>query len=338
MKKTFKFIDLFAGIGGLRIPFDDIGGKCVFTSEWDKFSQQTYEAYFKEKPQGDITTIDPKNIPSHDLILAGFPCQPFSHAGHRLGLEDTRGTLFFHVAKIIEYHRPKVVLLENVKGLLHHDGGNTYQVIRKVIEDDLGYTLHTKLLNAKDFGVPQSRQRLYMIAVRDDADFSFPEPTLDKTRLGDILESSPDPKYTISDLLWSSHQRRKLDHIAKGNGFGYSMFDNESPYTRTLSARYYKDGSEILVKQEKGNPRMLTPLEACRLQGFPENFPVGVVSDLQTWKQFGNSVAVPVVRQIASKIKPILIADTSRQSIARSSRGLQQATPIFAHYMAKYSA
>ncbi len=296
----FRFIDLFAGIGGIRIGFESVGGECVFTSEWDLAAQKTYEANFREIPYGDITKIDPVEIPKFDILLAGFPCQPFSMAGKKKGFEDTRGTLFFDIAKIIKYHNPSVVFLENVKNLASHDKGNTFKVIKATLEE-MGYKVFSQVLNARDFGVPQNRSRIYIIGFKDDVDFKFPaEPKL-PTRLGDILEKDVDIKYTISDKLWAGHKRRKLAHAAKGNGFGYSLFDNESVYTSTMSARYYKDGSEILIKQEGMNPRKITPREAARLQGFPEDFKI-VVSDTQAYKQFGNSVAIPVIKALANQI------------------------------------
>lgn len=298
----FKFIDLFAGIGGIRIPFDELGGECVFTSEWDKFSQETYEANFGEKPAGDITQIPVKSIPKHDLIIAGFPCQPFSMAGLKRGFNDTRGTLFFTIAEIIKYHKPKVVFLENVKNFRRHEGGKTFEVVKGVLEE-LGYTVFDKILNAKDFGVPQNRERIFIIAFKNNVnDFEFPAPLKKKIKVGDILEKNVDKKYTISDKLWAGHQRRKQEHREKGNGFGYQLFDTNSEYTSTISARYYKDGSEILIKQKRKNPRKLTPREAARLQGFPEHFIIPV-SDNQAYKQFGNAVAVPVIRAIAKKLK-----------------------------------
>lgn len=303
---SFTFIDLFAGTGGIRIPFDEIGGTCVFSSEWDKFAQKTYGANYGEIPHGDITLIDPKGIPAFDILMGGFPCQPFSNAGLKRGFEDTRGTLFFNVAQIIDLHRPKVVFLENVKGLLSHDKGNTFKTIKKVIED-MDYTVHYKVHNAKDFGVPQNRQRIFIVAIRNDIDFNFEfaEPLNIPVKLGDILDKNVDSKYTISDKLWAGAQRRKAEHKAKGNGFGYSLFNEESPYTSTISARYYKDGSEILIEQKGKNPRKLTPREAARLQGFPENFVIPV-SDVQAYKQFGNAVAVPAIRSVAKQLAPLL--------------------------------
>ena len=257
-------------------------------------------------PHGDITKIKPEDIPSFDLLTGGFPCQPFSNAGLKKGFDDTRGTLFFNIAQIIKYHKPKVVFLENVKGLLSHDKGNTFTTIKRVIEE-MGYTVHYKVHNARDFGVPQNRQRIYIVAIRNDIDFEFQfaEAPCAPTRVGDILDENVDEKYTISDKLWAGAQRRKEEHKAKGNGFGYSIVNKDSPYTNTISARYYKDGSEILVEQIGKNPRKLTPREAARLQGYPENYVIPV-SDVQAYKQFGNAVAVPAIRSVAQQLKPIL--------------------------------
>lgn len=301
-KKDYKFtfIDLFAGIGGIRMGFEYAGGECVFTSEWDESAQKTYQANFGEIPYGDITKINPEEIPSFDMLLAGFPCQPFSQAGLKKGFGDIRGTLFFDIARIIKYHKPPVVFLENVRNLAGHDKGNTLKVIINTLEE-LGYRVSYSILNAKEFGLPQNRARLYIIGFKDNVDFKFPEPSKNKTRVFDILDEKVDLKYTISDKLWAGHQRRKKEHKKKGNGFGYSLFDENSEYTSTISARYYKDGSEILINQKNKNPRKLTPREAARLQGFPENFIIPV-SDAQAYKQFGNSVAVPVIKAIAKQI------------------------------------
>ena len=305
----FKFIDLFAGIGGIRIPFQELGGKCVFTSEWDKFAQKTYRVNFGEEPAGDITQIDAKDIPDFDILLGGFPCQPFSQAGLKKGFSDTRGTLFFEIERILKEKRPKAFLLENVKQLKGHDKGRTLKVILEHL-DALNYYVNYEVLRAGDFGVPQNRERIYIVGlnkeyynISDDYEFKFPTPTYEKTRLGDILEQDVDEKYTISDALWEGHQRRKKEHKKKGNGFGYSLFNEESEYTNTISARYYKDGSEILIDQGPDkNPRKLTPRECARLQGFPEQFII-TVSDTQAYKQFGNSVAVPVIRAVAKRIR-----------------------------------
>jgi DNA (cytosine-5)-methyltransferase 1 len=314
---TFKFIDLFAGVGGIRLPFDELGGQCVFSSEWDRYAQKTYQANFGHIPNGDITKVPVKEIPSHNVLLGGFPCQPFSQAGHKKGFEDTRGTLFFDVARILDFHKPEMFLLENVKGFLGHDKGNTFQVIKTVLED-LNYSVFHKVLNARNFGVPQNRERIYIVGIHKTKlgkfRFDFPTELSLPTKLGMILEDSVDSKYTLSDNLWEGHRRRKAQHKLKGNGFGYSLFNSESRYTSTISARYYKDGSEILVEQIGKNPRKLTPREAARLQGFPDSFKIPV-SDTQAYKQFGNSVAVPVIREIANQMVEILLNPSARKSL-----------------------
>lgn len=307
-KPNFKYIDLFAGIGGIRIPFQELGGKCVFTSEWDTFAQKTYRINFGGTIQGDITKVDEKNIPDFDILLAGFPCQPFSQAGLHKGFSDTRGTLFFDIERIIKEKRPKAFLLENVKQLKGHDKGRTYAVIEKCLKT-LNYSVTPKILRAGDFGVPQNRERIYIVGfdkeyfgLDDNFEFTFPIPPKTPTRLGDILEEDVDEKYTISQKLYEGHKRRRAEHKQKGNGFGFTLFDADSEYTNTLSARYYKDGSEILIDQgDKIPPRKLTPRECARLQGFPENFIIPV-SDTRAYKQFGNSVAVPVIREIAKNM------------------------------------
>lgn len=306
-KPSFRFIDLFAGIGGIRIPFQENGGKCVFSSEWDKFSQKTYRMNFGEIPAGDITKIESNSIPDFDILLGGFPCQPFSQAGLHKGFEDTRGTLFFEIERIIQDKRPKAFLLENVKQLKGHDEGRTFRIIMEHL-DGLDYYAEAKVLRAADFGVPQNRERIYIVGldrqfykIPDDYRFPFPEPSGIPTRLGDVLQESVNDKYTISDRLWDGHKRRKRNNRKNGKGFGYSLFNEDSPYTSTISARYYKDGSEILIEQEGKNPRKLTPRECARLQGFPDDFIIPV-SDAQAYKQFGNSVAVPVIRAIAKQL------------------------------------
>ncbi len=308
IKMTIKYIDLFAGTGGLRIPFDEFGFKCVFSSEWDKFAQITYGANFGEIPKGDITKIKNTEIPAHNILLAGFPCQPFSNAGLKRGFEDTRGTLFFDIARIIKHHMPEVVFLENVKGFRNHNGGKTFDVVKRTIEK-MGYAVYAETRNARDFGLPQNRERFYMVCLNKkklgNIDYKFPVPPKIETRLGDILEKRVDAKFTISDKLWKGHQRRKIEHKLKGNGFGFSIFNKNSKYTSTMSARYYKDGSEILIEQKGKNPRKLTPREAARLQGYPESFKI-IVSPNQAYKQFGNAVAVPVIRSIAKTIHKVL--------------------------------
>ena len=308
LQTSYRAIDLFAGIGGIRLGFQQAFGnqiEFVFASEIDKYARVTYENNFGDIPHGDITKIDPQDIPAFDILLAGFPCQPFSHAGLKKGFDDIRGTLFFDIAKIVEFHHPKVVFLENVKGFKNHDKGNTFAVVRRIL-NNLGYKVFAEVLNAKDFGVPQNRERIYIVAFLDNDNFTFPTPPKHTIKLGDILDKNIDKKYTISDKLWAGHQRRKLEHIEKGNGFGYSLFDENSKYTSTISARYYKDGSEILIAQENSNPRKITPREAARLQGFSEEFSI-VVSDNQAYRQFGNSVAVPVVKSVAECIYNFLL-------------------------------
>lgn len=338
-KKKFRFIDLFAGIGGLRRGFDE-HGECVFTSEWDKYSQATYSANYKydnHKISGDITKIDVADIPEHDLLLAGFPCQPFSIAGvskknslnrpHGF-LDETQGTLFFNVAKIIEHHRPKAFLLENVKNLVNHDKGRTFEVIHRALKA-LGYQVHWKVINSKSF-VPQQRERIFIVGFREANDFTFadlelPDP-LNGPKLGTILHpedgtEAPDhpftrgniasvsEKYTLTDHLWRYLQGYAEKHKAAGNGFGFGLV-GPGDIARTLSARYYKDGSEILVEQKGRNPRRLTPRECARLMGFDE--PDGQdfiipVSDTQAYRQFGNAVVVPVVKAVADHMLPWLI-------------------------------
>ena len=307
----FKFIDLFAGIGGLRIPFDELGGHCVFSSEIDSKCQDTYEINFKERPFGDIKKITCSNlsvIPKHDLLLAGFPCQAFSNAGKRKGFNDTRGTLFYDIEKILAYHKPKAFLLENVKGLRSHNDGNTLRIILEVLRAKLGYFVpEPEILNSKDFGIPQNRERIYIIGFLKKNSFQYPKPTNIITKVSDILEPGRVPnKYTISDRLWSSHQARKERNKATGKGFGFSSKKRTDQYTNTLSARYYKDGAEILIeKTNKSNPRKLTPDEAKRLQGFPSWFIVNK-SDNEAYKQFGNAVSVPVIAALAREINKYL--------------------------------
>ncbi len=303
---TIKIIDLFAGIGGIRIGFEQAyRGKidCIFSSEWNKYSNQTYQANFGlETIHGDITKVDEKDIPDHDILLAGFPCQPFSQAGLKKGFDDIRGTLFFDIARILNEKKPKAFLLENVKQLRGHDKGRTLEVIMKKLKQ-IGYkNIQYQLLKARDFGLPQNRERLYIVGFLDEnISFEFPKPLNIKTCVGDILAIRVDNKYTISDKLWAGHQRRKKENKLKGKGFGYSLFTRDCSYTSTISARYYKDGSEILIAQEGKNPRKITPREASHLQGFPDNFKIPV-SDTQAYQQFGNSVPVNVVKAVALKI------------------------------------
>ena len=305
----FRFIDLFAGIGGFRIPFESVGGECVFTSEIDKFAAQTYQENFNEIPHGDITQIQLEEIPEHDLLLGGFPCQPFSLAGvskyNSLGrehgfLHKTKGTLFFEILKILSHHKPKAFVLENVKNLRSHNSGETYEIIMTSLRD-LGYSVSTKVIDAKLL-VPQHRERIFLVGVRGEDEFKFPEIEGTNSVLDDILfkNKDVDPKYTISDKLWSYLQMYKEKHRKKGNGFGFKLV-NRSQTSRTLSARYNKDGSEILILQRGKNPRRLTPRECARLMGFPDSFKIPV-SDTQAYRQFGNAVVPVIVQSIAEKL------------------------------------
>jgi len=313
---SFKFIDLFAGIGGFRIAFQKMNGKCVFTSEWNKYAKKTYEANFGEVPFGDITKIDEKKIPDHDILVGGFPCQPFSIAGvskkNSLGkkhgfLDKTQGTLFFDICRIIKEKRPKAFLLENVKNLKSHDQGNTYKVIENTLKK-LGYVVFSKILDARYY-VPQHRERIFIVGFdkehfSESIMFDYPEHDENEPILNSILEKNVDDKYTLTDKLWEYLQDYAKKHKAKGNGFGFGLA-NTNGVTRTLSARYYKDGSEILISQgENKNPRRLTPEECKRLMGFPAEYKIKDIgiSDMQLYKQFGNSVAVPVASAMARQI------------------------------------
>jgi len=333
----FKFIDLFAGIGGIRLGFEANGGHCVFTSEWNKFAQKTYFENFQQTSDhlfaGDITQIDEKDIPDHDVLLAGFPCQPFSIAGvskkNSLGKPHgfectTQGTLFFDVARIIAEKRPKAFLLENVKNLLSHDKGNTFKVIIDTLEKELGYHVQYKVIDGQHF-VPQHRERILIVGFRDRTDFSFdllnlPEKGLIKISTilhpqdGSELNEEPfttgpkskiNSKYTLTPNLWAYLQAYAEKHRKAGNGFGFGLVEKDS-IARTLSARYYKDGSEILVSQGKNKrPRRLTPRECARLMGFPDTYKIPV-SDTQAYRQFGNSVVVPVMQEVARIMVPLL--------------------------------
>lgn len=312
----FTFIDLFAGMGGFRLAMEAQGGKCVFSSEWNKYAQKTYEANFGEVPYGDITKEETKSaIPkSFDVLCAGFPCQPFSIAGvskkkslgRETGFRDkTQGTLFFDVADIISRHRPKAFFLENVKNLVSHDKGNTFRVIRETLEE-LDYSIHYRVMDGQEY-VPQHRERIMIVGFdrkvfRGKEHFVFPEPTGKKHKLSDILEKSPDAKYTLSDKLWKYLQNYAIKHQEKGNGFGFGLASLDG-VTRTLSARYYKDGSEILIPQGKGmNPRRLTPHECARLMGYPKQYRLDAVSDVQAYRQCGNSVVVPLITAVAHNL------------------------------------
>lgn len=356
-QNKFRFIDLFAGIGGMRLPFQARGGECAFTAEWDKHAQITYASNFGEFPvkSGDITKFSAAEVPPHDILLAGFPCQTFSHAGRKAGFLDTRGTMFFEIQRILAYHQPAAFLLENVKQLKGHDGGRTLTTImdilngegrprvpshvpmseesRNALEKPLNYNADFAVFRARDFGVPQNRERVYIVGFdrekvpeasrRDLVEqmfarvFDAREDGYSKRSFGEILETehAQTKSYIISERLWAGHVRRKQKHKDNGNGFGYSLFDEDSEYCNTISARYYKDGSEILVKQSgHRRPRKLTPREAARIQGFPEDFHISSVSSSQAYKQFGNSVAVPVIDAIARQMLPIIGVETKEHS------------------------
>jgi DNA (cytosine-5)-methyltransferase 1 len=344
---SFKFIDLFAGIGGLRRGFDTIGGKCVLTSEWNKYSQQTYLANFAcdHEITGDITKVAATDVPEHDVLLAGFPCQPFSLAGvskkNSMGREhgfrcEAQGTLFFDVARIIEHHRPQAFLLENVKNLVNHDRGKTFKVIHETLTEELGYNISYKVIDGKSW-VPQHRERIFIVGFRDHSGFSFDDfripPIVDGPKVGSILhpEDGSEPlndtnakylddhgkvleKYILSDKLWAYLQEYARKHREKGNGFGCSVV-GPNDTARTLSARYYKDGSEILIDRGEGrNPRRLTPRECARLMGFdtPQSSAMVIpVSDTQAYKQFGNAVVVPTVEAIARHMASHLVMNAT---------------------------
>lgn len=310
---AFTFIDLFAGIGGMRIAYEQAGGHCVYSNEWNKYSQQTYFANFGEQPDGDITKVDENSIPDHDILVAGFPCQPFSIAGvskkqslgRATGFEDkTQGTLFFDICRILKAKRPKAFMLENVKNLKSHDRGRTFKVITEALEE-LDYEVFHAVLDGQNY-VPQHRERILIVGFdrkRYGRDLGFRfniTPVEPRPVIKDILETDVDDKYTLTDKLWAYLQNYAAKHRAAGNGFGYGIADPDG-VSRTLSARYYKDGSEILIEQEGKNPRRLTPRECARLQGFPDDFIIPV-SDTQAYKQFGNSVVVPLMTNVAQLV------------------------------------
>lgn len=324
--RSFRFIDLFAGIGGLRLGFESIGGHCVFTSEWDENARKTYALNFRDNHPlgGDIREFssDPEKIPEFDVLLAGFPCQPFSIAGvskkNALGrphgfLCDTQGTLFFDAAQIIAHHRPAAFVLENVKNLESHDKGRTFATIMNVLKNELGYKQVQARVISSEPWVPQKRERIFIVGFRDDTAFDLDKIELPAKssgpKLGSILEphDAVDPKYTLTPRLWEYLQAYRAKHEAKGNGFGFSLF-GPNDVARTLSARYYKDGSEVLIDQPGKRPRRLTPLECARLMGFDRGDRRWriEVSDTQAYRQFGNAVVVPVVEFIAKAMEPHL--------------------------------
>ena len=309
----YTFIDLFAGIGGMRIAYERAGGHCVYSNEWNRYSQKTYFANFGEYPDGDITKVNAADIPNHDILVAGFPCQPFSIAGvskkqslgRATGFEDkTQGTLFFDVCRILKEKRPKAFMLENVKNLCSHDKGRTFKVIQESLEE-LNYKIFFRILDGKSY-VPQHRERIVIVGFDQErygknVTFEFNLPLSEKTPvIRDILESDVTDKYTLSDKLWVYLQNYAAKHKAAGNGFGYGIAPLDG-VSRTISARYYKDGSEILIAQNGKNPRKLTPRECARLQGFPDSFKIPV-SDTQAYKQFGNSVVVPLMSEVAKLV------------------------------------
>ena len=302
----YKFIDLFCGIGGFHLALSSFGASCVFASDIDYYAQTSYQKNFGIVPYGDITKIIVKDIPHHDILCAGFPCQPFSISGNRKGFDDDqgRGKLFFNIIAIIHEHFPKMVLLENVKNLCSHDKGRTFQVIRESL-DELDYEIFYKVLDGQNY-VPQHRERILIVGFDrerygDKIDFEFNlTPRVPKPVMRDILDEEVADKYTLSDKLWTYLQNYAAKHRAAGNGFGYGIAPLDG-VSRTLSARYYKDGSEVLIAQEGKNPRRLTPRECARLQGFPDTFKIPV-SDTQAYKQFGNSVVVPLMGEVAKLI------------------------------------
>jgi len=344
----FRFIDLFAGIGGIRMAFEAHGGRCVFTSEWNPYAQKTYLANFPQSThafEGDITKVDERDIPDHDVLLAGFPCQPFSIAGvskkNALGrahgfADETQGTLFFDVGRIIAAKRPAAFLLENVKNLVSHDKGNTFRVIKRVLEEELGYHITCKVVDGAHF-VPQHRERILIVGFREKNKFSFDDVYLpvNKPKLATILhpqtgsekpeahytvgpKAKVDERYTLTPRLWAYLQAYAAKHRAAGNGFGFGLVDGDS-VTRTLSARYYKDGSEILVSQgPRKRPRRLTPRECARLMGLPDDFIIPV-SDTQAYKQFGNSVVMPAMREVALAMKPRIMELIDLKAAKRKS-------------------
>lgn len=337
----FRFVDLFAGIGGIRTAFDGIGGECVMTSEWDSYARMTYETNFPSDEgsghtfEGDITAVREHDVPDHDVLLGGFPCQPFSIAGvskkNALGrahgfLDPTQGTLFFDVKRVIDAKRPAAFLLENVKNLRSHDKGRTFEVIMKTLGDELGYDVHTKVVNGIHW-TPQNRERILIAGFREPTNFDFdslPLPTAgpkvegilhrkgedviphDEDRFFDPRTGRVNPKYTLTPKLWLYLQNYAAKHKAAGNGFGFGLV-RPGMTTRTLSARYYKDGSEILVEQKNNNPRRLTPRECARLMGFDDSFVIPV-SDTRAYKQFGNSVVVPAISAVAKHMEPHITA------------------------------
>jgi len=337
--RKLRFIDLFCGIGGFRLAFEHAGCECVFSCDWDEYSQKTYEANFGEKPFGDIHAVAISDIPQFDVLCAGFPCQPFSIAGvskknslgRKHGFEDEKqGNLFFSIADILDYHQPAAFVLENVKNLRNHDQGRTFKIIYDTLTDALGYKVCWQIIDARSV-VPQHRERIYLVGFKPEREYIFPDFPLEGPRLSSILDSSVDDKYTLTDHLWRYLRDYAEKHQRAGNGFGYGLFTGKD-VARTLSARYYKDGSEILISQgERRNPRRLTPRECCRLMGFPDDFVIPV-SDTRAYQQFGNSVVVPVVKCLASNVveclrrpinepAPFVLSESAEQCYLKGQEG-----------------
>lgn len=322
---SYDFIDLFAGIGGFRLAFDG-HGKCVFSSEKDKFARKAYLANHGDIPDGDITKINVRDIPAHDILLAGFPCQAFSRSGKQAGFDDSRGTMFFEIQRILASKKPRMFLLENVKQLVTHQGGDTLKLmvdiltgahdqdipdsinlsddVREALGTRLNYHVECKVLKSSDFGMPQKRERLFIVGFNKDyypeIDFKWPEPCFTPTRIGDYLEIDPDSKYTLSDKFWDFHQKRREINKAAGRGFDYSLYNGDSPFVNTITASYAKDGRCVLIEQPGMNPRRLTPRECARVQGYDDSFILDAVSEFQAYKQIGNSVPVPVIKLISN--------------------------------------
>lgn len=332
-----RFVDLFCGIGGFRLAFERQGAECVFSCDWDKHSRKTYAANFGEEPFGDIHGIAPADVPAHDILCAGFPCQPFSIAGvskkqslgRKHGFEDEKqGNLFFSIAAILDHKRPAAFVLENVKNLLSHDKGRTFGIIQDTLTNALGYHIAYRTVNARCV-VPQQRERIFIVGFREDLPFRFPEFPAVFPRLGSILEEAPPDKYTLTGHLWQYLQDYAEKHRAAGNGFGFGLV-GPSDVARTLSARYHKDGSEILVSRGAGlTPRRLTPRECARLMGYPDDFVIPV-SDTQAYRQFGNTVVVPIVETIARSVVHTLAASPAASGgipTAASKRVPESGTP-----------
>lgn len=330
-KPKFTFIDLFAGIGGMRIAFQNLGGKCVFSSEWDRYAQITYENNFGELPFGDITKINEKDIPEHDILVAGFPCQAFSIAGRRGGFEDTRGTLFFDVARILKEKQPKAFFLENVKGLVNHDRGKTLKVILNTLREDLDYYVpDPQIVNAKDFGVPQNRERIFIVGFRKDmgvTDFKYPEPIKKNVCVRDILEEQTvSAKYYLSTRYLETLIEHKKRHESKGNGFGYEIIPLDGIANAIVVGGMGRERNLIIDKRltdftpvtnikgevNREGIRRMTPREWARLQGFPDKFLI-TVSDAQAYKQFGNSVAIPAIQATANEVIKLVFGEVKKE-------------------------